>query len=32
MRSLLFWLTVLGPRQRLLFLIILGTLIFAATR
>lgn len=32
MRSLLFWLAVLSPRQRFFFVLILGVVIFAAIR
>jgi hypothetical protein len=32
MSSLLFWLAVLSPRQRFFFVLILGVLVFAATR
>lgn len=32
MRSLLFWLAILSPRQRFFFVLALGALVFAATR
>jgi hypothetical protein len=32
MRSLLFWLTILGPRERVAFLAILLVFLFAASR
>lgn len=32
MRSLLFWLAILSPQQRLFFVLIFGALVFAASR